>query len=63
MTLILYLGKTQDILNDLQLYVLVFSFIDIVMHLIEDTSDFFSSFSSFAFEKKAFNILGIIEII
>ena len=53
----------QDIFNALQLYILAPSFIDTVMHLIEDTSDSLSSSSSSFSDKKAISILSIIEII
>ena len=53
----------QDILNALQLHVLAPSFIDSVMHLIEDISDSLSFFSSSSSNEKAINILDIMEII
>lgn len=46
------IASWQDIFNTLQLYVLAPSFIDIVMHLIEDTSDFLLSSSFFFLMKK-----------
>lgn len=39
-------ASRQGILNTLRLHVLAPSFIDTAMHLIEDTSDFSSPFSS-----------------
>lgn len=53
----------QDIFNALQLHILASSFIDTIMYLIEDTSDFSLSSSSFFFDEKAISILGIMEII
>ena len=56
-------ASRQDVLNALQLHVLAPSFIDTVMHLIEDNLDSSSS-SSFSFsDEEAISILAIIEII
>ena len=53
----------QDILNNLKLHVLVSSFIDIVIHLIEDILNFSLPSSSSSTDKKAISILDIVEII
>ena len=49
----------QDILNALQLHLLAPSFIDTVMHLIEDTSDSSSSSSSSSSDEETISILGV----
>lgn len=53
----------QDILNTLSLHVLTPFFIDTIMYLVKDISDSSLSSSFFSSDKKAINILGIIEII